>query len=233
MDFSKIKNLGIWGDSILKGVIFDEEKGKYKTLKQCAISLFGKKFNLSIKNNSRFGCTAPKAMENMKSTLNKGYSPDMVLLEFGGNDSDFNWAEISKNPDGVYKSNTPIDEFYSTMEKMVDLLISKKIQPVLMNLPPIDSQRYFKWITKFDGVDGDKILHWLSQVDAIYRYQEMYSRAIDKLAYKKNLILIDIRSKFLEIKNYKDYLCIDGIHPNQKGQALINDICSNYVLAYT
>ena len=33
-----------------------------------------------------------------------------------------------------------------------------------------------------------------------------------------------IRTAFLQRRDYRDYLCIDGIHPNDKGHILIADI---------
>lgn len=228
INISSIKNLGIWGDSILRGVVLDEERGKYKTLKETSVSIFNKIFRVNIKNNSRFGCTAPKAMINMESSLKNGYSPDAVLLEFGGNDCDFNWRKISENPDADHKPNTPIKTFCSTMENMVDMLIRKSITPILMNLPPIDGNRYFTWISHMDKVDGNAVLKWLSSPNTMYRQQERYSLEIERLALKRGLSLIDVRSCFLEIRDYSNYLCADGIHLNQKGQEVMGKVFSDF-----
>ncbi|OLA61120.1 MAG: hypothetical protein BHW37_01125 [Firmicutes bacterium CAG:272_52_7] len=35
--------------------------------------------------------------------------------------------------------------------------------------------------------------------------------------------MIDIRSAFLVKRDYSDYLCEDGIHPNERGHKLIKD----------
>ena len=51
----------------------------------------------------------------------------------------------------------------------------------------------------------------------------MYSTEIHKIAEEENVSLIDIRSIFLKMKNYADYLCVDGIHPNAAGHRLIAD----------
>lgn len=230
-NMSSIKNLGIWGDSILKGIVLDEQKGRYKTLKEASVSIFSKFFSINIKNNSRFGCTAPKAMANMENSLSKGYAPDAVLLEFGGNDCDFNWREISENPNVEHKPHTPIESFCKTMEEMVSILLDKSIKPILMNLPPIDSERYFNWISNMDGVDGKRVLKWLTGTSVIYRQQERYSLEIERLALKRNLPLIDVRSCFLEIRDYRNYLCMDGIHLNKKGQQIMGNIFSDFAKA--
>ena len=41
------------------------------------------------------------------------------------------------------------------------------------------------------------------------------------MAINKDIPIIDITSKFLEIKNYSNLLCDDGIHPNEKGHKII------------
>ena len=94
------------------------------------------------------------------------------------------------------------------MEKMADLLLSHSIKPVFMNLPPIDGERYYRWISSLKDTDPKAILKWLGgQTDTIYRQQERYSRAMERVAYQKNLPLIDVRDEFLAIHNYRDYLC--------------------------
>lgn len=232
MTTSVIKNIGIWGDSLLKGIVLDEENGKYRTLKQCSVNLFNKVFPISIKNNSRFGCTAPKALENLKRSLEKGFQADAVLLEFGGNDCDYNWVEVSDHPEQEHQPHTPFEEFTSTMKRMVELLLKHKICPLLMNLPPIDAGRYFDWISQLKGVKGERVLQWLKQKDIIYRQQERYSIAIEKLAYKERLPLIDVRDRFLTLRNYRDYLCLDGIHLNESGQKILGEAFSSYAMGY-
>ena len=223
------KKIGIWGDSILKGVVFDETVGKYRSIKNCAVNLLkNRNSNIDIKNNSRFGCTAPKAEKHLEQFIKDGYSADVVLLEFGGNDCDHNWAEVSADPDGEHSPNTPRPKFIESMHNMINLLISNKIKPVLMNLPPISAEKYFDWITKPDNVNPDNVLHWLKEKNVIYRQQENYSHAIDNIAREYNIPLIDVREPFLEIKDYDNYLCIDGIHLNEKGQALMSETIENF-----
>ena len=46
----------------------------------------------------------------------------------------------------------------------------------------------------------------------------------------KNIIpIIDITSKFLEIKNYSNLLCDDGIHPNEKGHKIIAEAIKEHI----
>ena len=49
----------------------------------------------------------------------------------------------------------------------------------------------------------------------------MYNVEVMLLAIKKDVPIIDIRSAFLKYNNYNDFLCSDGIHPNDEGYKLI------------
>ena len=230
---SVISKIYVWGDSILNGVVLDEAAGRYRLLKNSAVNAFAQLFHLEVKNHSHFGCTAPKALANLDRTLNSGFDTDMVLLEFRGNDCDFNLAEVSLDPDGEHKPNTSYEDFVEAMQKMIQTLLAKGITPVLMSLPPIDSFRFFDWVTKPENIDADKVLSFIGEKEYIYRHQERYSRAITRLAYENGLPLIDVRDAFLKEKNVNQCLCADGIHPNEKGQKLIQDVLSTQYLLYS
>ena len=100
-----MKKIAIWGDSVLKGVVLEEGKDRYSLLKDSSIELIKREYNLMIKNNSKFGLTVTKAMKLMDKSLSKGDHPNYVLVELGGNDCDYNWKEISENPDKVHLPN--------------------------------------------------------------------------------------------------------------------------------
>ena len=108
---------------------------------------------------------------------------------------------------------------------MVCTLRAHGVKPVLSTLPPISSERYLDWITR-DGLSKENILTWLGDANAIYRYQENYSRAIERLAGELNCFLVDLRSAFLEKRVLLPYLCADGIHPSDAGQKLIHEVLS-------
>lgn len=229
--FDVIGKINIWGDSVLKGVIFDEIRNKYTTLEDDSASLVSKDLGLEIKNNARFGLTAPKAEKLLLSALEKGVDCQTAIIELGGNDSDFNWVNVAENPDMEHQPNTTLEAFKSSITNMVEALRKHNIVPVLVNLPPIDAEKYFTWITR-SGLDKDKILKWLGDVQRIYRYHECYSLAVTKLARTLNCHFIDIRSAFLLEVNYTRYLCIDGIHPNSEGHKLMNKVFNDYYENY-
>jgi lysophospholipase L1-like esterase len=218
-------SIGIFGDSIMKGVVLDEAKGKYIYLKNSFANSFVKKTGIAVDNYAKFGCTLTKGekiIDKVSANLEK-YK--FIGLEFGGNDCDFFWADVARDPYANHQPNTPIDIFENLYSQIVEKLLGNNYRPLLFTLPPLDGERYFNWVSR--GLNRDNILKWLGDVDFIYRWQEMYSLAIFKIAAAKGVPLIDIRSAFLRNRNYKSLICNDGIHPNEKGHALILNTITN------
>ncbi|MBN1892038.1 MAG: SGNH/GDSL hydrolase family protein [Clostridiales bacterium] len=219
-------SVSIWGDSIMKGVIFDSVKRKYVFLRESAVSLFSKRFSIPIKNHSRFGCTAPRAFTPLIQSLEKEEISSLVLLEFGGNDCDYNWREVSKAPLEKHDSNTSIELFEETLRKMICAIRAAKARPITMSLPPIHAGRYFDFITSDKDVEPSRILDFLTEKELIYRHQELYSNLVCRISREMSVPLVDVRTLFLKQKQLCDFLCMDGIHPNEKGQQLIQDALS-------
>ena len=218
-----IDSICIFGDSIMKGVIFDAIKGRYIFLKNSFLNILGmRNSNIRVENYAKFGCTitvGKKLIEKHAAEL-PGYK--YTALEFGGNDCDFDWKAISENPDGIHIPKTPIDEFEKYYSEIIDSVADMGSTPVLFSLPPLNARRYFSWISR--GLNAENILRWLGDEEHIYRWHEMYNIAVVKLAAIKDVRLIDIRRAFLETRDYLGLLCEDGIHPNEAGHALISEV---------
>jgi hypothetical protein len=84
---------------------------------------------------------------------------------------------------------------------------------------PLHAPRYLDWVTQ--GLNKAAVLSFLSDVQRIYRWQELYAVAVLRTAAKLNCLVLDLRTPFLELKNYESLLCIDGIHPNITGHDLM------------
>ncbi len=221
-----IKRIEVWGDSVLKGVIYDEIRKKYRRLENSynlgQISDMG----LDVRNNSKFGLTAPKAKNLMLNALEKGVDAEAAIIEFGGNDCDFKWAEVAAEPYKDHIPNTPLSVFKECITDMIKALRQNGIKPILVNLPPIHSGKYFNWISR--GLDAGAILKWLGDKELIYRHHETYSLALTGLAQSLSCNYIDVRQPFLLKRDYYNYLCEDGIHPNESGYSLINQTFTEY-----
>lgn len=221
-------NLVAFGDSITKGVIYDSRRARYSNLKNCFVNLVGKSIKGTVYNAGRFGSTIKRGVSKMYPDVMKK-TPDIVLIEFGGNDCDFDWGSIAHNPDSEHKPKTDISIFRDTLFNMICTFEKFSITPVLMTLPPLDYRRYFKWITRGDKAAEQNILRWLGSEIEIYNWHKAYSEMITKIAHRTKTILIDVRSEILKQGDYSRFLCIDGIHPNLEGHSLIADIILNFV----
>ena len=217
-----------YGDSITKGIIYDSEKSKYTTLKENFTNILENNIKGSVYNIGRFGNTIIRGVNKMYNDVIKK-SPDIVLIEFGGNDCDYKWDDIAKNPNLEYKPNTDISTFRETLLTMIDTLKINHILPALMTLPPLDPLRYFKWITKEDSFAELNILHWLGTTDRLFTWHNSYSKMITEVAKETDTILIDVRAEFLKHSDYSQFLCKDGIHPNVEGQSLIATVILKYI----
>lgn len=221
-------SLDIFGDSIMKGVLLDDDTQRYVLSSSAPGTEFAKEMNVDVNNRSVFGCTVAKGSKLVSSAIEKGKMGEgLVLIEYGGNDCNYNWKDVAEKPDEFHDPVTPLKLFEKLYSDLIESVKSVGATPVIMSLPPIDAQKYFNWITK-DGLSAANILKWLGDVQMIYRFQELYSNAISKIAYKTNSLFIDVRSYFLDKHNYADLLCTDGIHPNSEGQKLITQAMTDF-----
>jgi lysophospholipase L1-like esterase len=217
-----------YGDSIIKGIIYDDERSKYATLKENFTNIIGNKIKGQVYNAGKFGNTIMRGASKMYNDVIKK-TPDIVLIEFGGNDCDYKWDDIAKNPDNEYKPNTDISTFRETLLAMINTLKSNHILPVLMTLPPLDPLKYFKWITKEDSFAEQNILNWLGTKDSLFTWHNSYSKMITEVANETSTVLVDVRKEFLKYSDYSQFLCKDGIHPNIEGQSLIATVILKFI----
>ncbi|MBR5858630.1 MAG: SGNH/GDSL hydrolase family protein [Clostridia bacterium] len=220
-----MKKIKIYGDSILKGVMYNDELKRYK--------LFGYRYEqltdngIEVENNCKMGATIDEGLEIMKATLKDCDKDTVVVLEYGGNDCNFNWASIADNPDGEFLPNTPEDHFTGTYMKLVEYAREKGAEVAICTLVPIDSERFMNWVTR--GLDYNNVLRWLGDINIISRWQEKYSRLSEKVAKATNCKLIDLRAAF--DSNMGALLGIDGMHPSAEGHAKLGDVFQKTVLA--
>lgn len=217
--------LQIYGDSIMKAVVVDENY-KYRSLSCAMLEKLQLQAGVETVNRAHFGYTTEKGQAVLRRDLEKGLDCQAALLEFGGNDCDYNWAEVAANPDGEHLPQTSLQRFLDNLQSMAQSLLSAGVQPILMTLPPLDAQRYLDFIGRL-GSDKSAVLHWLGDVQMIYRWQEMYSAAIARLAARLGLPLVDVRSRLLSRRDYPQLIARDGIHLTEAGYTLVFDeLCS-------
>ncbi len=225
-----IKTLNVWGDSILKGIVqnssaqetADASDKQYIVLKENSLNLAAQKLDVEVVNHSYFGSTIAKGRQIVEKDLSRGVHCQAAIIEFGGNDCDYKWQEVAAAPLAHHEPRTPLNRFVSELRKITDMLKTAGIRPILMTLPPLVPERYFKTITK--NADPDIIRSWLGDIHFLYRWHELYSDEIAKAALRNGCFLIDMRRAFLAERNYYDLICEDGIHPNEAGHQFMHNV---------
>ena len=108
----------IYGDSIMKGTVLDCAY-RYHALFDRYFRRFAERFNIEVDNRSRFGITIDKGYKLLLQDIEAGMDADFALIEFGGNDSNFRWDEISRNPEGRQEPLTRVEHFREVVYTMI------------------------------------------------------------------------------------------------------------------
>ena len=220
------KKVALFGDSILKGIVYNDNH--YTVNREINWEMIENELNVDLDNQSKMGIRAEKGKERIIKYIEKHPDLDVMVLEFGGNDSDYDWAEVAQNKSKDHNPFTLLEDFKEEMISIITLLREYGIRPILMTLPPIDPKRYYTLITSKTLDTNHNIMYFLGDVEIIYRRQELYSNAIFDIARVYNVEIVDVRKKYLESADFNNLICDDGIHPNQFGQNIIIDTFIEY-----
>ena len=222
-----MKRLIIYGDSILRGITYVTELGRHKLCRGYKLPTITDA-GFEVINHSRMGATITRGEDLLDATLSEDIAKDsIVLLEFGGNDCDFNWNDISTAPTDTHLPHTPEPEFCTLYGKAIETARERGAQVLLSSLIPIDAERYMSFISK--DRSRENILTWLGDTSMLYRYHEHYNAVVRSLARKYGCPLLDVREEFLLSHRYSHLISEDGIHPTEEGHDLIEEQLLSYL----
>lgn len=202
----------LFGDSIMKGITLDEN---YKYCINKDFNPVGSKQEMA--NKSVMGATVKKGLEMFARSQVE--CNNTVIIEYGGNDCNFNWDEVSLYPKNEHLPNVSIEEFYDKYSNMIKTAQKSAKRVFAATLVPLDAEKYFAWICK-DRCE-ENILSWLGDKSMLSRWQETYNSAALLAAKSLDCEVIDLRTPFLLSHNFKQLMCQDGIHPSVEGHKLI------------
>ena len=207
----------LFGDSVGKGILFDESRGRYAIARdRCDIRLQAA-LGVTVENHARMGATVKEGLRDfLEGDIPAG---SLVAIEYGGNDCDMNWAEVANNPTCYHEAKVPLEKFRMLLMEFVGQVQKAGSRPLLVTPPPLDAPRFFAWVTK--GIDAEAVRRYLMDVQNIYRWQERYAIAVRDAAQLTGCGVFDLRDAFLAKRDIADHLSVDGMHPNAKGHALI------------
>ena len=172
-----MKNLKIFGDSIIKGVTYNGQsyhlcqEHDFDTLRAQGVT---------VENNAKMGATIDAGLKQLDRKLGTCDGDTTVLFCFGGNDCDYDWKAISEDPDGEHLPHTPSEKFIDQYCTAIRKAQSAGARVAMTSLPPLEQERYFSFITR--GLSAENILHWLGDTDHLYRWQEYYNAMVAQLS---------------------------------------------------
>lgn len=211
------------GDSLTKGVVMNG-MNRYSVLDNSFIDIVGRELGLHIENYGKFGCTVSFGKGVVERHMPQIAESDYTFIEYGGNDCDFDWMKIAESPTAIHAPKTALSLFKSQLSELVAKVRSVGSTPVIVSLPPIISDLYFSFFSRFmSGKQRDNVLDWLGgDVGVISRWHESYNRALFDVARTTGAEIIDITTPFDTFRgNLASLYCSDGIHPNADGHQLI------------
>ena len=214
------------GDSIIKGVVLNiEQSGKmhYALADHSIAEQLASSKHMEVVNLGKMGCTIEAGERILDHHLPSIENAEYAILCYGGNDSDYNWRAIATNPQAEHHPKTAIGVFEKTYARIIGKVRAAGITPVVMSLPPMDSAKYYNFLTSiFSSEEKRNVSRWLKGgASAIAAGHELYNDAVKRVAASTDALLVDVSSAF----KYPDrYLCADGIHINAHGQQIIADL---------
>ena len=213
------------GDSIIKGVLVQSEgeRSRYSLAEKSIVECCAERLGGESLNLGKMGCTIEAGERILNRCLDKMSGAQYVLLEYGGNDSDYNWQEIAEAPDKEHFPRTRLEVFEQVYERVINKIKEMGAIPLVLSLPPMDAERYFAFFSqKWEESFRANVMRWLGgSTNTIMSGHELYNLATMRVAQRTGTQWIDVTSGLLKDHNFRAYLCDDGIHPNERGQRMI------------
>ncbi|MEQ2528375.1 GDSL-type esterase/lipase family protein [Bacillaceae bacterium CLA-AA-H227] len=210
-----------FGDSLTRGVTF--VKGRLKILKNNYPKILQELFlnnykdefgeDIHIMNKGVFNDNSDLLIQRLERDVIQE-KPDYVIIEIGGNDCDFVWAEVAKNPTDVHEATVPVERYINNLKSIVIKIKEAGPTPILSTLPPLDPVRYYERIMESYS---SQVSDWICKVGGIEHWHSNYNRSLKKLAEELNVMSIDVRSAIKRAGDLKDLISDDGIHLTEKG----------------
>lgn len=215
----------IFGDSVGKGIIFEDNK-----LKVCdnnAVNIVSKYLDQTIENRSVYGQTmqrlyTKRMVDTFIEESKKSHIEDITfILELGNNDSDFEWNNFTEANYLTQQAKTSLVNFDQMYDETIKKIQRNGYNVIVCSPTPLIAEWYFHNVIK-QRYNGEVIMKFFgNDVSNIQRTQEAYNIKVLEVAYRNKCRVLDLRSDLLLLKNFSDYMCADGIHPNEMGYKVI------------
>jgi lysophospholipase L1-like esterase len=221
----------LFGGSISQGIVYNPNRNRYQLLKSCFGNQLQEQLKGQVLKRGRIGNSLKQAMTRFKKDV-LDEEPDFVIIEFGGNDSDFDWEQVAQAPFRSHQPKVELREFEALLRELIQTLNKHEITPIIFRLLPASAEQYIHWLTKEAPAKRVSILQYLGSIQNLADLHLSYDAVIRKVAQETHTHTIDIRKKMLHEKDFLKYFCVDGIHPNAEGHDFFADIILDFFKAH-
>ena len=214
--------LFVLGDSIGRGILFNEKLNRYSLCRNTFDTAL-KSAGVRVFNFAKMGMTSQNALSLMDRCEESENA--VAAIEFGGNDSDLNWNEVSRCPDIFHEAAVPVSKYEDNIASLAEKARKRGMRPVIVTPLPLIAEKFFSYVAK--GRDETAIMTYLGTKQSIYRWQERYATAAIRAAHSAGCPVFDARSLFLNRLDFDSLIGPDGMHPNEKGYKVLSDAVVN------
>jgi len=218
-----MKEIIIFGDSIFKGIYFDGEAQRYR---QCREKL--EVSGAEVLLRCRMGATIEQGLAAIERSLPLCCSENLAVLEYGGNDCNFDWAEVSRDPLAPHLANIPIDSFRSLYLEAAQRIRDTGARLIISSLPPISAPLFMDFLSR--GLDYDGLRRFIGPIERLSTWQQEYSQVAQEIAERTGALFMDLRTAVSFLPE-RGMISADGLHPDPAGHRLIRNYLSDYLSA--
>ena len=220
-----MKNLKIFGDSIIKGVTYNGQsyhlcqEHDFDTLRAQGVT---------VENNAKMGATIDAGLKQLDRKLGACDSDTTVLFCFGGNDCDYDWKSIGEGKcDYEHRHRIAPQDFKKNYEDMIHLLQEKGAAVTSVIAPPIAIEMYLSHLLE-SGISREVMSEYVNSVQQMQDEYAEYGDIMRAVSKENGCEILSLRESFLALDDMKAYYSKDGMHPNEAGYALIRGDFEKY-----
>ena len=199
---AEAKRLVIFGDSIAKGVMFQD--GRYHLCRAHDFDALAQQ-GVEVLNFAKMGACTDTGLAIAKKQLEVCQDAQVLL---------------SDRPEEAHLPKIPAEQFLENYRALMDLVRQTASRVWISSLVPLEAHRFLDHVSQ--GRSRENILTWLGDTDRIFRWQEYYNDLVCRLSRELSCPLLDLRPEFLKDPAFPALLSMDGIHPTQKGHDVIH-----------
>ena len=137
--------IAVFGDSLMKGTLPDEQLRYHFHTDLFEAPLAG--LHAEVTNKSVFGATSRKGVTLVQRDLARGHRYDWALVEYGGNDCNYDWPDVAAHPEQDHDPVVLADEFRANMTAIVQMLREAGAAKVHIAIPtPMSNCRCAQYV---------------------------------------------------------------------------------------